>query len=377
MVNLALASIALATFSHTQQHLPAAIEASSTYLNLLQVAQEQIVQVESQDPDERNIDACLLAILLMGRYETATHRPDDLGKKASLCSLRSFSHHDGAMAVLKSWNNSPSPCPTPIVQQSRRGLIKSCLLRRLPWPDWLRDGERFGERGTDLDFDRTLVRLVNLHHTTSTLSEKSSLLTGEVKNLHDEAQALSKMLQDWSAQIPSKPSYQQHILSENGSFPRLHFYSSTVHSYSRPADNAVWSQYFSTKMLILRSRLKLFSLARLDLCNNSNREQQWQECRDQLKGTADCLASTIPFSLERFKVNRTSLPGQQTSVTLIDDEIKPYLANLAIWPLTIASSLQGIENKQQKWFRSELAALGKLVGDGVLTYAEAHNWSVF
>jgi hypothetical protein len=97
MVDLALSSIALAVYSRTQQHPLAATEASSRYYRLLRVAQERIAQLGIPTLDERNIDACLLAFFLMGRFEGATHRPSDLNSKESFTWLHNFSHHDGAM----------------------------------------------------------------------------------------------------------------------------------------------------------------------------------------------------------------------------------------------------------------------------------------
>ena len=91
---------------------------------------------------------------------------------------------------------------------------------------------------------------------------------------------------------------------------------------------------------------------------------------------ADSLASTIPFCLERFKVaHDPDSPIRQTLTMLnTNDEIKPYLAMLAIWPLAIASSLEGVDVGQQLWFRSELARLGRITGAGVLEFAETDQW---
>jgi len=104
IVDLAISSMALAVYSRTQQHRPAAIEASIKYQQLLQVAQATIPTLS-----ERNIDACLLAIFLMSRYEDAMHNPRSLNSKIPFSSsLRSFSHHDGAMAILKIWKDQLS-----------------------------------------------------------------------------------------------------------------------------------------------------------------------------------------------------------------------------------------------------------------------------
>ncbi|MCJ1250423.1 hypothetical protein MMC30_007651 [Trapelia coarctata] len=371
--------MALAVFS--QQHPPAATEASSRYCRLLRVAQERIAQVGIPTLDERDIDACLLVVLLMGRYEGATHRPGDLNSKDSFMSLQSWSHHDGAMAILKVWNDNLSHnTATIIIKQIRRGLIKSSLLRNLPLPDWMLDGNRFGEHDLELDYDRIVVRIVNLHYASASLQQKNGLQIAKAEELKNEARELDKALQDWAAQISSTCSYQRHILTEPDPWPRRHFYSSIVYSYSRPGYAAVWSQYFAERMLINSTCLRVLELSRPNQLVDFTYEQQRLECITQLKAMADSLASTIPFCLERFKVDKPNSPTRQTSITLnTNEEIKPYLASLVVWPLTIASSLEGIDVRQQLWFRSELARLGRITGNGVLECAETaetHQWAI-
>ena len=108
MVDLALSSLSLALFARTQKHLRAGTEASSKYYHLLRVAQERIAQVATPTFDERDIEACLLAVLFMGRYEAATHGPGDLDSRKSFKSLQSWSHHDGSMAILRIWYDNRS-----------------------------------------------------------------------------------------------------------------------------------------------------------------------------------------------------------------------------------------------------------------------------
>ena len=378
MVDLALSSMALAVYSRTQQHPPAATEASLRYHRLLRVAQERIAQVGISTLDERDIDACLLAIFLMSRYEGATYRPGDLASKDLFSSLQSWSHHDGAAAFLKVWNDNLShSTATPIIKQTRRGLIKSSLLRNLPLPDWILNGNRFGEQGLELDYDRIDVRIVNLHYAFTSLQQKNFLQIAKAEELNNEARELDEALQDWAAQIPSACSYQRHTLTEPDPWPRRNFYSSIVYSYSRPEYAAMWSQYFAARMLINSTRLRVLELSRPNPMVNFTYEQQRLGCITQMRATADSLASTIPFCLERFKLDHPNSSIRQTSIMLnTNEEIKPCLASLVVWPLTVASSLEGMDVRQQLWFRSELARLGRITGDAVLECAEANQWVI-
>ncbi|KAI9732934.1 MAG: hypothetical protein M1818_007367 [Claussenomyces sp. TS43310] len=377
MVDLALSSMALAVYSRTQQHPTAAGEASSRYYRLLQVAQERLAHVEIQALDERNVDACLLAIYLMGRYENVMHCPGHPNAMNSFMSLQSWSHHDGAMAILKVWNDNLShDAATSIIKQSRRGLIRSSLLRNLPLPDWMLEGDHFGEHDRELDYDRILVRIVNLHYAFARLHQKNDPRIVRTEELNIQAGDLDKELQDWAGQLPSTYSYQRHILTESDPWPRKDFYSPTVYSYSGPGYAAVWIQYFAARMLINSTRLRILELTLPNPSTDFVYEEQRLESITHLNSMTDRLASTIPFCLERFKPDSRNAPISQTITLSTNEEVKPYLASLAVWPLVIASSLGGIDVRQQLWFRSELAGIGKIIGDGVLAGVETKQWAI-
>ena len=254
-------------------------------------------------------------------------------------------------------------------------MIKAALLRNLPFPDWLLNGSCFGERGLELEYDRILVRTINLHHTIKNLQPKAGLHVGEADELNNEARELDETLQDWAAHLPGASTYQRHILTEPGPWPRQDFYSSTVYSYSSIGYAAVWNQYFAARMLINNTRLRLLDSSCLNAMLDSTHAQQRQECNTQLNTMGNALASTIPFSLSKFKVYNSNSPTRQTSITVCrNEETKPYLANWVVSPLTIASSLEGTDVRLKQWFRSELARLGRSIGEGVLEYAETDQW---
>ena len=376
MFDLAISSLALAVFAKTQQHPLAATEASSGYNRLLRVAQNRIRQLTTPTSNVQDIDECLLAVSLMCRFEGVIFYPSDLYSTTSFRSLPSWSHHDGAMAILKVWyDNLRHNTANSIVKQTRRGLIKSCLLRNIPLPKWLLDGSHFGEVGLELEYDRFLVRLSNLHFMSARLHQIIPIQTATVEDLCDEARELENMSQRWAALIPNEYSHQQYVLTEPENWPRKHFYSPIVYNYSSLAYAAMWTQYFAARMLLSSIRLRILRSrvpnAPLDLTHN----QRLPESSNQLETMANNLASTIPFCLNRFKVERSFSPISRRTIKLNTEmRVKPYLATLVVWPLTIASSLDEIDSEQRKWFRSELAQLGTITGDGALEYAASDQW---
>jgi hypothetical protein len=376
MVDLAISAVALAIFSRAQQHPPAAREACIRYGRLLRVAQEQITQVEILRCDEKGFDEFLLTIVFMAWYETAMHQPANLKPKNSPSSQHSWSHHDGAMAILKVWNDRDH-APSGIIKQSRRGLLRSALLRNRSLPDWVRGGSRFGEHGLDLGFDGILVRVVNLHHAFKNLRQNKHLETAEADDLNNEARKLDEACREWTMQIPSEWSYELH--KTPSSWSRRDFYSSTVYTCARHGYAAVWIQYFAVRMLINSTLLGLLNLSRSSKiqAHDSTYQQQRHEFITQLQAMADSLASTIPFSLGRFRVDKAEASVSRPTLTLnTDEEVPPALALPTVWPLSMASSVDGVEPDQKLWFRAELARLGRVLGDGALECAGIdHQWT--
>lgn len=325
------------------------------------------------------------------RIQYTVYRPGPLNPKIPFdTSLQSFSHHDGASAILKVWKErlSHTQPATDVIKHTRRGLIRSALLRTIAVPEWMLDGASFGEHGLELEYDGITVRIANVRHRLSTLLNANTglgrlshelFLTAE--ELCKETREIDNALQDWSGHFPRTWSYQRHTLPNphHHPWPTTDFFSPIVYSYANPAYATVWNQYFSTRMLVLSTRLRVLKLSHpnADDCAHEQRSA----CLSRMKDMADDLASSIPFCLQKFQVsddgaNSSSPPPSMNAITLnnANEEIKPYLAGLVIFSLGIASGLVDVDVEQRSWFRSQLARLGRVVGAGVLEGAETDKW---
>ena len=378
ILDLAVSSLALAVFSRVQQHAPAAIEASRNYDRLLQMLQVNILYLDAQ-----NINACLLAIFHMSRYEEAIHKSGHPNLRTTFNkSLRSFSHHDGALAILKVWSQQlkRGQPATNVIKHTRRGLIRSALLRNLTVPEWMRDGAAFGEEGLELDYDGLIVRIVILRQQLSllmkdeTIAEHHHKFTFFAGRLSKEALNIDVALQDWMNHFPRAWYYERHNLPVPHPWPMRDFWSHIVHSYPSPPVAAIWNQYYATRMLINSTHLGILNLYHGDSYVLTSK--QHLECLLNVKLMGDYLASTVPFCLQRFRLTKSSDSSSSENVIrlITEEDIKPFLATLLIWPLTIASTLRYVEIEQRTWFRSELAYLGKVLGVSVIEHAETDLW---
>ncbi|KAL8951177.1 MAG: hypothetical protein Q9222_002837 [Ikaeria aurantiellina] len=371
--------MALAVYARTQQRSSAAVEASTQYQRLLQITQEEIMRTGVLKVEETFLDACLLVISLMNRYEGAVYSPDSTKTKPLITSLQSWSHHDGAIAILRIWYEKLSHRPATLtVKQTRRNLVKCSLLRNLRLPRWMVDGSRFGERGSELDYDRVISQTVDLHFECTTLQQELHPAIVEAERLIMQIQKLDTALQGWITQISKGESYQRHVLTLDGPWPKKLLFSPTVYEFPNPGHAALWSQFFATRLLLDGLRLKISMSIRKGSATSSTYEQQRQAWIDRLNTTAEHLASSVPYCLERFQVKRKpSSPSSESRITFnMNEVINPCLANLVVWPLTIASSLRELDIRLQLWFRSQLSSLGKIVGEGILECAESDQWVI-
>ncbi|KAH9221297.1 hypothetical protein DL95DRAFT_442101 [Leptodontidium sp. 2 PMI_412] len=377
ILNLAVSSMALAVFSRAKNHPPAAIEATESYHRLLQLTQQTIFSL-----DENNIDICLLSIFFMGRYEQVIHcpNPSHFQLKFPLHScVQSFSHHDGNLAILKSWKEhlSEKLPATDVIKRVRRGMIRSALLRNIALPEWIMDGSLFGEKGLELEYDCLVVRVVNIRERLITLG-KEKMSQGQLspesvdlaKQLDEQARVVDQALQEWTTQFPESWAYQRYTLSEPLSYPTTEFYSPKVLTYSSLSYVAVWNLYFGTRILINCSRVSILELAYPD------DTEQLSTCLTAIDEMANDLASSIPFCRQNITITDGLDSDSDCKVVTInpDEHEEQHAAITTVWPLSIASGLSRVEVKPRSWFRAELARIGRMIYDSVLEGAEREEW---
>ena len=371
MVDLAISSMALAVYSRTQRYPPAATEALVKYQKLLQLTQSIIPCL-----NETNIDSCLLTIFLMSRYEGVVHTPGN--GIPIIASLSVFSHHDGAMAVLKNWKNKRYTAPTSdIVKHSRRGIIKSAILRSISIPEWMKDGAVFGEEGTQLTYDKILVRLLNLRYDIfSLLRTGTNYIPDTVEDLTTQLLSLDLELEEWKDQFPKSWKYTKHALPSSIPLPTDHFFSRDIYTYPTLTAALHHTQYFWTRMLLISTQLRLSHFT-----SSSSSYPTSQFLSSTLQFLSHSLAASIPYILNKIHTTSTSSTPSISSSSTENlqlnkyDPLKGYTASLVVWPLSIASSLYGVDLDLQTWFRAELSVLGKVIGARVLECAaDGRSW---
>lgn len=352
LLDTAVSAMALGTFAKTHRHPEAAAQASKAYEQVLRHVQPAIQRLELMD-----VDVCLLAIFFMSRYEDLVHHRTVSAFKGCMSSdLPSYSHHDGASAVLKVWKDrfSHAHPPTNVIKRTRRGILRSALLRTRTLPEWMHDGSAFGECGLSLLYDRIMVRILDLRQ-----GPHAATFSGE---MNVEIRDLHHALEEWKSAFPPKWNFSRHNVPHEFKIDCPDFYSRTVFGYASPTYAAVWAKYYATELLIQNLRI---SPGRI-----SGRADQSSDDVLRLDSFANDLASTVPFCLERFQVHHSS----PDTITLSTKDARPYNATLIAWPLAIASGIGRLKPEQRSWFRSALSRIGRAIGVGVFECAETDEW---
>ncbi|QKX62151.1 uncharacterized protein TRUGW13939_09308 [Talaromyces rugulosus] len=367
----AVSAMALVLYSRIHNCPPAATEACLEYEQLL-----QIVRKSTPELNESSIDSYLLAIFFMARYEDAVHPSDNDTPERIFSGVQytSFEHHDGALAALALWKEKLSDVkrPSTIMKHTRRGLIRSALLRKTALPDFLLDGAAYGEQGIDFEYDNIVVRIV---HIRERLAELLKLQQGvdidcharhaTLEALEKEAQTIDKDLHDLPTRFPSAWAYKRHTTPESfstSSYPTPEFLRPIVYTCSSVEYAGVWALYFATRILVNETRLETLDAAKFLPYELS------LGCHSILKTTADDLASILPFCLGNIKLVQHKNIPESIEVLPKEDFLFSDI-RLLVWPLSLAVGFDHLDREQRSWFGALLVRIGKAFGFGILESA--------
>jgi hypothetical protein len=371
VLDLALSSIALALFSRTRNCPPAAIQSFVSYRKSLQALQPMLRTLNTG-----NIDACLLTICLLSRYEDAVCASHLDSSTSFVETLKSRPHHIGAIAVLECWRNSPSlvQTPTKTIKYARRVIRKSALLRQIDLPEWLMDGSLFGEHDYEQALDKIIARIIRLRSGLASFSRNENALQPIIEDLLPiveaalgEAREIDQALVEWFKRFPGREHRTRHELILSCSRPRSIFYHSPIYSYHNHAEAAICAQYYGYRLLAKQLEIQALEARDSRLMDVSS--QGRQDCLRALKDLANELASTIPFCLERFATSDDPASAGGEIRVNASETRKPYVAELVVGPLILASATKYLDHEQHEWFRLQLADVGRLLGYGVLELA--------
>lgn len=384
MVDTALACVSLAVFAQTQKYQEVAVDASVRYGRLLRMMQKkvknfQVLSTTSSD-DEETVDAYLLTMLLMGRYESTMHNHSNVAPTyETTAALQRWVHHEGALIILQRWSEEDlkwcTGPPTTIMKFARRGMIQSSFRQNATLQDWIINGSRFGERDLSLAYDRILIDTITLYKRADNFLQSEPLIDSAM-GLVNDARELDCALQSWTSDFPDEWAFRRVNPKRPKTLLPEEYFPSTRLECDKRGYAAVWILYFATAMLINGIGLKV--LDHLASCQSflqsSCVHDQRLSCLQHIHRLSDDMASAVAAFLSAEKVTNTDDEdgGESRSPPLV-----PSRMGLIVWPLALGASIHGIEPQHKKWFKEELARIGKLLGNGFLELAAiSPEWTI-
>lgn len=379
VVKLALSSLALQLFSRSQNLPKAAVEAAVRYQQLLSATRAELLMLS-----EKNIDACLLAVTLMTQFEdlslhtSPALESDHQVSEGTLAPISS--HLNGATAILHLWKlrlyrNHPVSNG---IKLARRALIQHHLLYGSAPPEWMENGQSFGEGGLDAMYDGILVHITKIRYQLSKISRleasymhmspsRESLLN----DLYAKCQDIKLSIEAWSRSFPSNWHRLRHTIKVSDSCPPEGFFSSTAYSYSTFAAGAFWLRDYFLRIVVNDMHLRVLDL--LPASSGDSLDRRRATCAYDLEAASNALASTIPFVLGRLIISDAH-PVQGRITIHARNRSTPYVIRLVMGPLLLVIRSRYISQELKVWFIAELKSLGKTAGIASFGHFPVKHW---
>ncbi|PYI31172.1 hypothetical protein BP00DRAFT_446792 [Aspergillus indologenus CBS 114.80] len=227
-------------------------------------------------------------------------------------------------------------------------------MRVILLPEWMHSGEVFGQGtgGVEERLDALAVRVVELRGRSVALGVRVAAAAA-AKRVYSEGKRVRSALEAWKGEV-------DWIQREMVAAKEKVYYFPTL------AQAALWCHYLTLAMLsesVLSEGLGV-------------RETRNRRVRGGRLTLARQLMASVSFVLGQVHIAENAALGVRNATWDKTLPPSPYRASLLVWPLTVASGIDRLE-QQQRWFKAQLGYLGRVTGVGVLECAEGEEWLTF
>ncbi|KAF2836631.1 hypothetical protein M501DRAFT_1018970 [Patellaria atrata CBS 101060] len=372
---------ALSAFSH------AVFGRARQFANAMQIADTAyargIVKTyrEMNTMDNEGIDQLLITIMLMNSYENIMygderHHSVVASPKASDAVGSRFwqtvCHIEGVSGLLKLRKDLGVPHSLQLGRMVRRQIIRTCILRGVCIPEWLRDGTYYGEEGPALELDSLMVQVAALRAKSLRLFRAESLpVFSEVKyweRIVVEAETLDFALDSWSRAVPqewksSVREFTSCLILPNPCYPNV----SSMYTYQTLGHASTWNRYYATRLIVNSIGIRSLSMLSQYRFPSPQRVAAHNTYLRTMNSLVNDLCRSIPFFFHySLIVTREDCNGIEQRPFTSKNEVLPKIAVLLAWPLTIAVSTDGTPEPQRQWLKDILKLVAKSMGDVIL-----------
>lgn len=247
--------------------------------------------------------------------------------------------------------------------------IRSCVLRASAVPEFLHDGEKYGEEGPALTIDSMMVQVAALRaKTVRLLSNRPLEISFDERHSLEitfEAEELDARLASWETMLSEDWRFSRSVADDQ----QLR-YPSCTHTYTSHGHASVWNRYRALRLIVNSIRIRCLSNVLQHHSSTSAFAAQQEMCYTSTKTIADDLCASLRyfFNSPSDDKDRSGLGVMKIGKFIIKSEldILPKLAWLLAWPLAVALNVEGLDEPQRMYLTQQLRAVARSLGDAVL-----------
>jgi hypothetical protein len=287
---------------------------------------------------------------------------------------RAFTHHDGALAILKERRRQGLPDQRSLVidKLCRRQLLRSALLRKSGVPVWFEDGAEFGETGLALKLDRYLAKVAQIQHRVETFvrfrqyenSNDSQTRQKQIGCMLEEARRLDNEMLNYEKQMPEDWKYNSHCL-DTPSVDAMIF-GHLVHTYSSLAHAGLWVRHRTVRIMLSCTIIELLSIDSPFL--HEPFTDQARSVTTQVWNLVDEICVAIPYLMHKVTEGSNGLPkfrSKEDALSRVTAATLCYLA-FPLHGLIEVFKLVSIPASQQQWIKAQMRYSSRAAGDKML-----------
>lgn len=388
-LHVALLALAHGVFGRTKLISSALDKANKYYVKTMEKLKEVIDNIDGVA--NKDIDALLLTVMLMGSYENTMwglnpQNPRDTTEQANEIGSRLWQnifHHKGAGGLLglrKSRDATPNP---PLDKAIRRQLIRIGILRGMTPPPSFEE-DNYGETGPMRELDALILRVSQLRGTSLHLFGNQDLRfprgccslqnipPPSPKVIALESEILDAELAMWAENVPKDWEYSTSLRSNSQNTagapttnrePEIH----NVHDYNSHAYAVNWNRYRAARMIVNSIHIRALEGTKVCPVVFDGAMARQDICLQRIHELVPELCSGVQYFF-----NSPSIENGTYSIKIGDKvvhserEILPKLAALVAWPLTVAACTEYVPEAHRKRLRERLNIVAEALGDKML-----------
>jgi hypothetical protein len=241
-------------------------------------------------------------------------------------------------------------------------------------PDWLQQGEDFGESGPALQIDSFMVRVAAFRSRALKFFPRASLALPtsipDLDILAHTGKQLEGDLVDWAESMSGEwecnKSTPPEVANNDADSDT---YESHRNSYTSHGHASLWLRQRALRLIINSIFIKFIS-ARMQSSTN-HAHLLWKQ--ERMRGNLDSISGELCGDISYFFTHgssdlepRLTLNPVVPSFSTRGLTILPSLASMLAWPLAVAVSTENVPEPQRLWLQGKLSMVADSLGDAIL-----------